>query len=427
MRARMFLFALLAACGSSAGERPSAPADNDPAFAVDLPGWTLVGDGLTEAQTSLPVAVTAPDGVSSVVAWIEGIDGVELALSGDQFVGDVPIDHLPVGAHQIILAADGAGTGFAALTFRRSHALYVLVGTDWDDPDNSETSYMLQEDLHARYPELLITHFAAPYTFTDPEVTQERRDVVAAWLNEQRDTHGDEIGLHIHPYCNFVESAGLTCKTEPSSVYAQGDTSGYTVMVGAYDRADFTTLLAHADQLFADAGLPKPTSFRAGGWTAEAHTLQALADAGYVADTSALNWGRMEEWMGQGNGVLYDWNSTQWSTIGDTSQPYYPSFGDIQSEAGEAIGVLEVPDNGIMVDYVSGYEMEDIFNANFDGEPLAEPRQVTFGYHPSNYIQFYHEGLVYALDLIDPQRASAGAGPVVYARLSDLTRVWPAR
>jgi hypothetical protein len=416
------VLAVLAACGQG---RPEVPDSNDPAFVVDVPRWTLVGDGLTEAQTTLSVSITAPAGVERIEAWTTGVDAFELDRSGSEFTGEIPIDHLEIGAHPILLAADGASIGFAAHTFRRSHALYVLVGTDWDDPDNTEQAYMLQEDLHARFPELLITHFAAPYSFTDPTVTAERRELIAAWLTEQAEVHGDEIGLHIHPFCNFVESAGLTCRTEPSTVYDQGDTSGYTVMCAAYDQAEFTTLLEHADQLFAAAGLPKPTSFRAGGWTTDLHTLAALRDAGYVADTSALNWERMEEWQDQQNGVLYEWNSTQWSTIDDTSQPYYPSVDDIQSGAGEPIGILEVPDNGIMVDYVSGDEMIEIFGKNWDGQSLAEPRQVTYGYHPSNYIPFYHDRLVTALEHVDQYRASAGAGPVVYANLSDLARVWP--
>ena len=427
MRRLAILSALLWACGGAdLGPRPTAPADNDPAFSIgELPAWTLIGDGLTEGKATLEVSITAPATVSAIAAWVPEAGGVALSRDGDRFVGEVPIEHLGPGTYSIVFAADRAEVGFAAHTFRRSHALYVLVGTDWDDPDNTEESYRLHAALHVRYPELVLTHFAAPYTFTDPTVTEERRAEIAAWLIEQRDQYGDEIGLHIHPYCNFVESAGLPCKSEPSTVYAEGDATGYTVMCGAYDRAEFKTLLDHADALFEAAGLGKPTSFRAGGWTADVHTLQALDDAGYVADTSALNWTRMEEWKGVENGVLYDWNSDQWSAMNDTSQPYYPGVDDIQAEGGSsAIGILQVPDNGIMVDYVFGSEMVEIFEANWNGEPLAEPRQVTYGFHPSNYNGFYHGQLEFALDHIDQFRASAGAGPVVYTGLSDLTRVW---
>lgn len=425
-RLALAVFLLWACGGPDLGPRPDAPEQNDPQFTVgELPAWTMVGDSLTPGDATLSISITAPPSVSAIAAWVPEAEGVALARDGDRFVGEVSIEHLPPGAYQIVFAADRAEVGFAAHRFNRSHALYVLVGTDWDDPDNPEESYRLQSALHVRYPELKITHFAAPYTFTDPTVTEQRRAEIAAWLIQQRDDHGDEIGLHIHPYCNFVESAGLACKTEPSTVYEAGDDTGYTVMVAAYDRGELAALLEHADQLFEAAGLGKPTSFRAGGWTADVHTLQALADSGYVADTSALNWTRMEEWEGVQNGVLYEWNSTQWSQMSDTSQPYYPGTADIQADGGaDAIGVLQVPDNGIMVDYVAGSEMVEIFEANWDGGPLSEPRQVTYGFHPPNYNAFYHGQLQFALDHIDQLRASAGTGPVVYANLSDLVSVW---
>ncbi len=45
-------------------------------------------------------------------------------------------------------------------------------------------------------------------------------------------------------------------------------------------------------------------TFRAGGWTATSTTFQALADKGFIADSSALNWARIEEWQGY---ELYTW------------------------------------------------------------------------------------------------------------------------
>ena len=83
--------------------------------------------------------------------------------------------------------------------------------------------------------------------------------------------------------------------------------------------------------LFEQHGLNRPKTFRAGGWTASIDTLNALADQGFTADTSALNWARIEEWQGQLSGELYRWNQAQWSTIDDTSQPYRPNVVDVLS------------------------------------------------------------------------------------------------
>jgi hypothetical protein len=325
----------------------------------------------------------------------------------------------------VLLAADGADTAFARFVVKRTAPLYVLMTTDWDDADNSDNSLMLQEQLHEWFPELVMTHFVGPYTFTDPDVTEERRGVMVDWVTGMRDTYGDEIGLHIHPYCNFVDTTSVPCRTTPSTVYVGGDATGYTVMCSAYTREEFTTLLEAADDLFEANGLGKPTSFRAGGWTAEVHTLQALADAGYLTDTSANNWARMEEWMGQGNGVLYTWNMTHWSSIGDTSQPYYPSEADIQAPGDPDTGILELPDNGILVDYVTADEMIAIFDANWDRTtPLQEPVAVSIGYHPPNFNTDYQRRLRDTLDHVEEYLASFHQGPVVYGRQSDMVQVW---
>jgi hypothetical protein len=203
------------------------------------------------------------------------------------------------------------------------------------------------------------------------------------------------------------------------------DTTGYTVGLWAYGEADFGTLLTAADQLFVDAGLGKPVTFRAGGWTATIETLRALADDGFVADTSALNWARMEEWDSPFGGTLYSWNMEHWAPIGDTSQPYYPSEGDILSSDYTALSILEVPDNAIMADYVSVGEMTDIFDENWDGTPLAAPTTFMMGFHPSENLGGENMARVDGLlDLTDQHLASNGEGPVVYEVLKNMPAVF---
>jgi hypothetical protein len=427
MRASVLL--LLAACSSGppapAEDPPAAPAENDPAYTVHgLHEWLLVGNALTPGQDELTIQVLAPEGTEYVDLWIDGGPGQRIG-DAPSFVDSFDVSDLAAGEHEVLLAADGAATAFARHVVRRSHPLYVLMTTDWDDADNPDSSLVLQDELRALFPELVVTHFVGPYTFTDPAITEERRTVQIDWVKQQRDTHGDEIGLHIHPYCNFVDTTEVACRAEPSTVYAGGDPSGYTVMVSAYTREEFTELLLAADALFEANGLGKPTSFRAGGWTAEINTLQSLADAGYLTDTSALNWQYLEEWMGVQNGVLYTWNMSHWASIGDTSQPYYPAEADILSPGDPDVGVLELPDNGALVDYVTAEEMIAIFDANFDRTPLMEPRAFSIGYHPPNFSVLYQTRLRDTLFHVQDFLASYHDGPVVYARQSDMVQVWP--
>lgn len=203
----------------------------------------------------------------------------------------------------------------------------------------------------------------------------------------------------------------------------EGDSTGYSVILSAYTEAQTKKMLEKADELFVENGLAKPTSFRAGGWSAELHTLKALAETGYVADTSANNWRRLEEWIGIGNG-LYEWNKGHWSTINDTSQPYYPSVTDILVSEKPALSILEVPDNGILVDYVSAEEMIEIFMANWGGSTLEAPVAYSLGYHTSNFDSEYKERMDGILNYIDQYLAVTDGGPVIYTTLSELPKVW---
>ena len=271
-----------------------------------------------------------------------------------------------------------------------------------------------------------ITHFVGPYTFTDSTVSASRRQALVSWLNGNRSHFGDEIGLHIHPYCNFINTLGngITCKTTPTYSTTAPDTTGYTVPLSVYTEAELNTMLKAADNLFIANGLGKPTSFRAGGWTASIEVERALSANGYRADSSANNWARLEEWQGSGTGFLFDWNKANWAPIGDLSQPYHPSSTSTVTPAVPGLSVLEVPDNGSLVDYVSGAEMVAIFDATWNGQSATAPKSYVIGLHPINYDTTYHARMQMILSHVDAFLSANDAGPVVYATLTDTSRTW---
>ncbi len=419
----------VSACGNGGiSDSPAQPPDtDDPAFVVHLKQWHLVGDGVTPDDASVEVVVDAPAGTESVDLWIESLKGVRLArgATANEFVATVDLSSLAVGTYPFVMAANGSDTGFTSAAIKRSAPYYVFVTTDWDFSDPSDQAMTYQDMMHAAHPGMHITHFVGPYTFTDPVVTADRANAIATWVKQQQATFGDEIGLHIHPYCNFVVDAGMACITDQSTVYAAGDTSGYTIKLSAYGRTGLGTLLDHADALFTAHGLPHPKSFRAGGWTATIETLQALDDKGYVVDTSALNWAKIVSWKNIGNGVLYAWNMMHWAPIGDTSQPYHPNETDILQPG--ALGLLEVPDNGAMIDYTTTPQITQIFNENFpDGLPLAKSTTMMMGFHPSKDFSAAEFTRVQDfLSLADKHLATADLGPVVYINLSDVLPAFP--
>ena len=411
---RIAWLVVLAACGDNAWpqpkrEPPAPPAQNDPAFAISgLRHWYVIGsDDAISAQVKAPEA-------RFVDAYVGNLPPIRLPADGALAVS---LAEVPAGTHEILFSADGSDTAFAQVAFARSAAYYVLVSTDYDFSDPGAQSIQYMDWLHRDHPEMRITHFWAPYTYTDPNVTPDRQTELDTWITQQHATFGDEIGLHIHPYCTFVEHAGLTCITDRSTVYPGGDPTGYTIEVAAYGRTNFGVLLQDAAGIFAQHGLGKPRTFRAGGWTADLSTFQALVDNDFIADTSALNWARIEEWKGK---ELYDWTMAHWAPIDDTSQPYYPSDTDVLAHG--TMPMLEVPDNGVMIDYVTQQEIDGIFDANWDGAPFATPpRTMMMGFHPSMYLSYaeYREVtnfLIYA----DQHLYSRDLGPVVYTTLSDV-------
>ena len=427
MKRWILLVCVVVGCGfpDPKSTKPDAPDSNDPAFTIKgQKDWYLIGDAATPGDDMMTIVITPPGGTDYVDAYIGDLPVVRMDSQSDGFSLSVSIKDVPAGTYDLLFAANGSSAAFAKVTWNRSAPYYVLVSTDYDFSDPSDNSTAFMDTLHASHPTMKITHFWAPYTYTDPMVTEDRRTALTAWILNNRDTYQDEIGLHIHPYCNFVADAGVTCVTDNSTVYPAGDTTGYTIKLDSYDRPTLGILLQHARDIFTARGLSSPQTFRAGGWTADLSSLQALNDLGFVADSSALNWARIEEWKGY---ELYTWTMEHWGPIDDTSQPYYPSDTDVlQSVPGSNMAMLEVPDNGVMIDYVTSDEMTLLFNENWDGTPLAAPHVLMMGFHPSSTLSAAEKKHVNDLVTLADMH-TGGLGPVVYITLSDLTKVFPAQ
>ena len=150
-----------------------------PLFRIDgVKDWYLIGNAITPGNDSLKVRVDVTGKAESVEAVIDGGASRQLTKTVGGFDGTLDISQLPPGVHSLFLTADGSQSPFAKLHFRRSHPLYVLMTTDWDSSDSSDSILRLHEKLHAEHPGLKITHFFGPYTFTDPNVSTVRRPIL---------------------------------------------------------------------------------------------------------------------------------------------------------------------------------------------------------------------------------------------------------
>ena len=177
MRAKLLATLVLAACTETAtavpDQPPGAPTKADDAsFAVSgVEAWYLIGDAVTAGEDELQVAVDAAVPVQVVDLWLDRQFAARGTASGGHVDIAVDIADLPPGELEILLAADGGQFAFAQIFFQRSHPLYVVVSNDWDTADNPDAMLERQERLHARHPQLLLTHFVGPYTFTDPALS----------------------------------------------------------------------------------------------------------------------------------------------------------------------------------------------------------------------------------------------------------------
>jgi predicted deacetylase len=297
-------------CGPSAGS--SAAYESEDVARVELERrWLLTDDGLASDRDVLRGRVELPAsyGPASV-----SVDGAEGAIVDGGFV--LPLDGVAPGEHQLVVQdEDGRVLGRAPFTL--SAPLYVVVSTDWDDTRMSDAFLERMERLRERHPGVRVTQFFAPYHYTDPAITETRRQAIDAWIKKQRDSYGDEIGVHVHGWCHFIDAkTDVHCNTADS--FYVDDGSGYTTILAAYSVAEMTEILQASVASFEQNGLGTPQSFRAGGWTADAGTLRALVNAGFTVDSSAVPAHWLSTWKGY---QLYDWTMHNWEGITETSQP----------------------------------------------------------------------------------------------------------
>src|SRR5690606_37637647 len=145
--------ALTAACAGTPvvpepGDAPGAPSKADDLGQVSgLRGTYLVGNALTPGHDELSFTVPGDAAAEVVDAWIDRRFAQRAFAGAEGFSFSIDVSELGPGEHEILLAADGAPVAFAQRFFVRSHPLYVVVSTDWDDPDIADANLRRQEAL----------------------------------------------------------------------------------------------------------------------------------------------------------------------------------------------------------------------------------------------------------------------------------------
>lgn len=260
--------------------------------------------------------------------------------------------------------------------------VFITVSVDWEGMHLEERNLAAMEALRRDYPRVPFTHFlnAAYYT---------KKGAVPATITAQiRRTlkDGDETGLHIHPWRTLVEAAGVPFRAEPTfwekgakaTEFPDGD-AGHDVELPAYTVDEIRKIVRESKRVLAQNGFEPGTSFRAGGWLADAKVLEAIRAEGYVVDSSAVDATWHEKLAGL---PIRDRIRETWPKSTPTSAPE-----TIETKSGT---VLEMPNTAALADYVTARQMIENVERAIElakADPLR-PRFVHVGFHQETAAEF---------------------------------------
>lgn len=287
---------------------------------------------------------------------------------------------------------------------------YVVWTLDFEG-DASSDQAMTNTAAIADEHKIPMTIMWNPRVWTTTQVSRDRADAMQQWMTTIAGQGMAEIALHVHMWTDFVHAAGVTPRTAPNWA---GRSDGYDVPITAFSESETRTLIDYSLKLMADHGLPRPTSFRAGGEFANAANLRAVAAAGFTADCSGVPAGAFGR-------LPLPW------TLPADAQPYRPSADD--ANAVGSLPLLEVPTIG---GNTYGYDVRTIapiIRADLSylapaGQVATTHRAVTIVSHPGTITATESEAITALFSAFAPLRYDRDAGPVRFVTLAQLTQAW---
>ena len=436
------------------------------------PFWTTVScvRGYLQPQGG---GALIPVGVAAVAAGSSLLHQVSFALN---------VEARQPGRYDLLIVAGDQTTTFERVPVNISAPLYMIMSVDWDLPTYGGSNGALLAALDAMRAragasQLWMTHYVGAYMFDG--VRGDARDLdIHRWLLDAQYGAGDEIGVHVHgwvnelmnmtalPQCCRTNSCsnvgtstqcsgppnpqccdddscapGTTCQTIPARVSAENvwqagaDEGGYSTILERYSRPELVALLDYSSRVLVKHGFVQPRSFRAGGWSGGQNLLGALAATGsYSLSGGTLLRSASEQ------GFLTD-SSSVWSTplLGapglyqflSSPQSLSSNYGgDVMPEAppyewSDSAGrrVLEVPDNGVLLDYRT-YEqaVADTYQL-YDGTPLSRVKVYHYGLHPHTFsVPELQVRMGQTIDALNSISYLLDAGPAIWT--SPLRLAW---
>ena len=382
--------------------------------------WHTVPDGFD--RSPLRVTVTFDGDVSAGRPYVSlnregGPTSRNTPLvrkEGNTWSADVTLDALAPGFQPVWIMEflDGnTARAVASDGFLLTQPEYVLWTLDFEG-DASGDAELANTAAIADGLKIPMAVFWNPRAWTTDQVLVERQDAMLRWTKD-RQAKGDEVALHLHMWTDYVRAAGLVPKTVPSWA-GRGD--GYDVPITAYSEAEQKTLIDYGLALMADHGLPKPTSFRAGGDMADASTLRALVAAGFDLDCTAV----AKDYPSIGR-IPYPWNLP----VG--AQPYRPSATD--ANAVGDLPLLEAPTIGGNTYAFTVNSIQPQIRANLAlfapaGTVATDRKAITVVSHPGTIGPAERAAIEALLGAFDGLRYDKDLGPVRFVTAAQLAKAY---
>lgn len=379
--------------------------------------WYLVPDGAF--REDVVVAVTFPNADADA-----GSPRLRLRANGRTaplersglgaafWRGTMPLDGVAPGEQEleaIVRLRDGRDVAVASARFLVSAPEYVVWTLDFEG-DTAGGPEMANTASIADALGLPMTVMWNPRAWTTTSVAQAGADAMLAWT-KARAAKGDEVALHVHPWNDFVASAGITPRLGPRWA---GRTDGYDVPLTAYTEDEQRALIAFGLRLMTDHGLTGVTSFRAGGLFADAATLRAAVANGMTADCSATG-------AGSFGSLRLPW------TLAADAQPYRPARDDA-NKVGD-LAILEAPTNGgntygYTVDSIAPIARADLAMLAKRGEVAMERKAITIVSHPGTIDATERAAIETLLTAFEPLRYDRDSGPLRFVTLRQLATAY---
>lgn len=311
---------------------------------------------------------------------------------------------------KVIIQSDCGKFESQAYKYNLSYPVYVNLTLDWEGYTVKDETFNALDSISEKY-NAPITHFWNPRIYATNDYSQSYKDRATKWVKE-RESKGDEIGMHMHMFFDMVGKSGVTVQKAPAWGWNTND--GYDVLVYGYSQQDLGRIIDWAKGEFEDNGLPEPKVFRAGGWQADEGTLVVLQAKGFYGDSS----GRTKFTLGS-NGVAIPWD------LKVESQPYRPNRYDQNLGTGSPADILKIwefPNNGGDCTALSSYEILGRFGQIYNGRPVDELKVFNFLSHP-DYFNKDQECLYGVMEGISKHSYEKDEGAVIFETIGKVHKL----